>query len=241
MWPARSHFETLQSCAPDSDWLWSKTMKMRKVRLGSFLLAAIVSMDIAAAGERQTSRCAAWSQTGDRVVTVDSGTGISHNACPFDSPCRTQYLYKAGEIGPAGSITAVRFLLGLSYNETFCLNVTIKLGHTRKKELGYVLEENMEVGSATVLDKGFICIPEKNGEDSGWLDIQLKKPFAYNGRDNLVVEIDPREHCSKTLLIIHVTSKEQSRILARTPTMGRPDDQRAVVQFVFAEESGTHR
>ena len=102
----------------------------------------------------------------------------------------SQYLYLATELGTAGSITSLkcRTTSLLAYGDPAAqtgLNYTVTLSQTSSTVLDMSRTTNLV--SPTVVYSGTFDQPAMKAGD--WFGIDFTTPFAYNGSDNLVVEI----------------------------------------------------
>lgn len=92
----------------------------------------------------------------------------------------TQQIYTAGEIGVAGSITAISFKY--AHTEPFYMeDVQIYMKHVSKG--AFESDRDMvPVGSTDLVFDGTFGVDEQ-----GWVTVNLDTPFAYNGTDNLLI------------------------------------------------------
>ncbi len=117
-----------------------------------------------------------------------TGAWTGEDGFPFKLVAgKRQYLYLASELGSAGSITklACRLFPTTSTAATYP-NYEVVMGHTTATALGATYAANMTDG--TTVFSGSVAVPAglRRGD---WVEIPLSTPFAYNGRDHLVVQI----------------------------------------------------
>lgn len=130
-----------------------------------------------------TSTC--YSQT---TVTIGSGTSTSEKY-PFNGNYNygwSNVIYLASEINTSGDITKLSFYVGNSPSNFTMNNQRIMMKHTTAT--GFSNSNQPDTSTYTVVFSGSITY---NG--SGWKDITLTTPFAYNGTDNLDVYYENRD------------------------------------------------
>lgn len=115
--------------------------------------------------------------------------GTTGEAAYFDSSNngRAQYLLLASELGTSGNITS--FACRINNSNAVALNYTntmVILAHTANKSLSATFANNV-AGGVTVFS-GTYTMPG-NILEGDYFKIPFSTPFAYNGRDNLVVSI----------------------------------------------------
>lgn len=115
--------------------------------------------------------------------------GTSGEAAYFDSSNngRAQYLLLASELGASGNITS--FACRINNPNATALNYTntmVILAHTANKSLSSTFASNL-AGGVSVFS-GTYTMPG-NILEGDYFKIPFSTPFAYNGRDNLVVSI----------------------------------------------------
>jgi len=112
-----------------------------------------------------------------------------------------QFLYTAGAINASGKITgiSVQYRADVA-SQISCPNVTIKLGHTNLANLTTTFANNVQTGQGsqvTVLNNSTVTFPA--GTTGTYQTISFATPFEYNGRDNLVVDVERTSACSAYL------------------------------------------
>ncbi len=172
--------------------------------------------------------------------------GFSSYPFSATSDLKMQLLYTAAEINGSGNLTALRFRRDLDSSQTNCPNTTIRLGHTNLTALTATFDNNVERGQGslvTVLDNAAVTIPA--GSAGEWFEIPLTAPFAFNGVDNLVVEMEQFTACSATVRTdIYGAAGRNARATTTDTTPGAADHNQTtadtvdtfhnVMQFVFA-------
>ena len=103
----------------------------------------------------------------------------------FNTDGKRQYLYRAAELGTRGTITAIGCRAGRAGTAETGFNYTLALSHGATSTLGVSFAANM--ASPVTVFSGTLNLPAVAAGD--WIEIPLTTPFAYNGRDNLVLEI----------------------------------------------------
>ena len=119
----------------------------------------------------------------ENTVDVQIGDGTSTYRTTFvdnyDKYSYDQTLYKASELGRAGTIKSVSFRVGTpaaSHTPSW----TIYLGHTDVSTLTAWVPYSQLTQVATV---------NQPISQSGWYEIVFDEPFEYNGEDNLVLAV----------------------------------------------------
>ncbi|MBN1114216.1 MAG: hypothetical protein JXA66_02645 [Oligoflexia bacterium] len=138
------------------------------------------------------------------------------------STVKVQFLYYGAnasfnEINGAGNITAVSFKVAGDYVESSCPDVTIKMGHSSLAGLTNTFANNVDEGKGsyvTVLNGKSIQIPALH--DAEYFSVQLDKPFYYNGRDNLVVEVYRPQACTENISLYFDSTTVANRALYST-------------------------
>lgn len=123
------------------------------------------------------------------VITPGAMMGGLTDGFPFDSnvDSKRQFLYRAAELGSRGTISRFACRTGPSSGggaETG-FNYTIVLSHGTAPALSATFANNL-ASPVTVFSGTFDLAAVTAGD---WVEIPLTTPFAYNGRDNLVLEI----------------------------------------------------
>ncbi len=138
-----------------------------------------------------------------KEITFGGATSINNGLFAANDFRHYQLLYRASDIAGSGNINSIFFKYAAGVSRTSCPHVTIRLAHTSRENLA---TGNMDLniagrGSAvTVLDDATITVPAGNAGD--YFKIALSTPFAYNGVDNLIVDIIRTVACSQTLQIV---------------------------------------
>ncbi len=133
------------------------------------------------------------------------GGAIDANAPPFTSkaPLRTQHLVLRDDIDGSGPVTGIAFSPGSDVAIASTYEVTVKMGHTSLAQLGTRFDDNYvppdASNVATVAKDLTFTIPEGTPA-GGWFWVPLTGSFEYNGRDNLVVEIQTQAGTADTSL-----------------------------------------
>ena len=126
-----------------------------------------------------------FSQT---IVTIGSGTSTSEKY-PFNGNYNygwSNVIYLASEINTTGDVTKLAFYVGNSPSNFTMNNQRIFMKHT--SATGFSNSNQPDTSTYTVVFSGSITY---NG--SGWKEITLTTPFAYNGTDNLDVYYENRD------------------------------------------------
>lgn len=118
---------------------------------------------------------------GGDVVTGDFETYVE-GPFAFDRPVvRSQSIYLPAEVGPARKLRSLGLdMQGLPYVPI--QNFTVRVKHTTKAD--YESAPTWEGSGWTTVYTGTL-----NVTDIGWLTLPFSTPFAYNGTDNLMVDI----------------------------------------------------
>lgn len=120
------------------------------------------------------------------AITPAAMTGGARDGFPFfGNDGKRQYLYRAAELGTRGTITRIGCRVGLSGIAETGFIYTVALSHSTAPTLGTTFATNL-TNPVTVFN-GTFDLPAVSAGD--WVEIPLTTPFAYNGRDNLVLEI----------------------------------------------------
>jgi hypothetical protein len=130
--------------------------------------------------------------------TVEFG-GSSPAAAPFTgAPTRIQLLYMAGEISGSGPITGLGFQVEqLTTEQTYSYSVT--MGHTTLAKLDPMFAANVTAGPLTTMATGAFTVPAGISAGS-YIWIPLTGTFTYNGKDNLLVDIEVSNGTGDTVL-----------------------------------------
>jgi hypothetical protein len=123
------------------------------------------------------------------VDVITANSGAAGYPLPFDSVNnnKTQFLYRAEEMGTSGTITKVSRRLW-DWNSSACdyNNFVVVLGYATNTTVGPTFSTNI-TGAQTVYS-GTFSVPAglKKGD---WLDIPLSTPFALDSAKDLIVQI----------------------------------------------------
>jgi hypothetical protein len=122
--------------------------------------------------------------------TLDAITPAAMSAAldsfPFSAiDGKRQYLYRAAELGTRGTITKIGCRAGQDGIAETGFIYTVALSHGTVPTLGTTFATNLT--SPVTVFNGTLDLPAVSAGD--WIEIPLTTPFAYNGRDNLVLEI----------------------------------------------------
>lgn len=122
------------------------------------------------------------------AITPEAMAGGTVDGFPFrDTDSKRQFLYRAAELGSRGTISKIACRThpeaGGAAETGF--NYTLVLSHGTASTLGTNFAANL--ASPVTVFNGTFDLPAAVAGD--WIEIPLTTPFAYNGRDNLVLEI----------------------------------------------------
>lgn len=136
--------------------------------------------------------------------------GVTFSFIPENNT--TQLLYLAEEIQGSGYLGSIAFIREIDQiSDTLCNDVKVKLSHTDLTELAAEVDDNIHTGQGsqkTVFSAASLLIPV--GEAGSPLDITVEEPFYYNGKDNLLVEIQ-RGSCDFTPGLRHVETATNTK------------------------------
>jgi len=128
----------------------------------------------------------------------DSNSAYSSGVFDLRPYIKIQYKYDASVINGSGYIEEINLKYDSDLaSDVICPNVTLKMGHTTLTDLTDTFATNIEQGAGsfmTVLDDASITFSAGSRDD--FHTITLQEPFYYNGKDNLVVEIDKTSACN---------------------------------------------
>ncbi|MEK6700120.1 MAG: hypothetical protein AABZ10_13900 [Nitrospirota bacterium] len=112
-----------------------------------------------------------------------SGSGITF---PFyNTDGKLQVLYRASELGSKGAISKIACRSQANSAAESGFTYSVVMSHSTAPTLGVMFADNLP--SPVTVFSGALSVSAVLRGD--WLEIPLSSPFAYNGRDNLVVEI----------------------------------------------------
>lgn len=130
-------------------------------------------------------------------VDLIGSDGVTFSSIPENNT--TQLLYLAEEIQGSGYLSSIAFIREIDQiADTLCNDVEVKLSHTDLTELADGVDDNIHTGQGsqkTVLSTASLLIPV--GDAGSMVDLTVEDPFYYNGKDNLLVEIQ-RGSCDFT-------------------------------------------
>jgi len=113
-------------------------------------------------------------------VTIGTGTsGWSFPMYTYYHDSRTQVIYRASEIGSAGSITSLALYVTIIPGQVMN-NWTIRMKHTTLNTYS----------SCSLESTGWTIVYQANESQggTGWRTFTFSTPFLYNGTDNLMVD-----------------------------------------------------
>lgn len=120
-----------------------------------------------------------------------------------DSYVKQQFLYTAKDISASGVIHGISLKNYATVSSaTECQNLSVRMGVTTRTALVSTFSNNINngVGSlTTVLDSATINFPPKSSNENQ--HIRFDQPYFYNGKDNLVVEVERDVSCNGILLL----------------------------------------
>jgi hypothetical protein len=171
------------------------------------------------------------------VLTPNGMSGGVTDVMPFYGPAgKSQYLYLASELGTKGTISKIACRNTNSVDAVVSgMTLTVEMGHTLATALSATYASNFT--SPVVVFSGPISTPAVMQGD--WLNITLKTPFAYNGIDNLVVQMaGTGPGSSAPLCVIDDASAAQypsRRVFDTDPTatLGTVTDRLMDMRFMF--------
>ena len=127
---------------------------------------------------------AIFKMTEEAEITIGSGAN-TNNYIPtyaYYNYSLTQQIYTASEVGQAGTITKIAFMVSNSKSTTRTLDVYLK--HTSKSAF------TSQTGWETMSSSDKVYSGSVAFQSSGWTTITLNTPFEYDGTSNLVVCVD---------------------------------------------------
>jgi len=119
-------------------------------------------------------------------MDVNTPTGMSggfFTNLPTNS--KYQYLFLASELGSPAVLSKLACRLEGSLGVTAGFNYSVNLSHTTASALGVNFSANLQ--NPITVFSGALSLPAMSIGD--WAEIPFTTTFAYNGRDNLIVEI----------------------------------------------------
>lgn len=124
------------------------------------------------------------------TTTIDSSTNDEINVPlnTFYKYSYTQQIYEQEDVGTERALTALSFCYAGS---AICNrgNIDIYIGHTDRNQFNNS-RDFVPVDSLLHVYHGELCV------ESGWVKINLDRPFEYNGTQNLVIAIDDNSEVS---------------------------------------------
>lgn len=131
-------------------------------------------------GEVEDYNLVVSSEGGCDIVNIGSGNiDWAYPMHTYYHDSRTQIIYLADEIGPAGTIPAIALNITTTPGQTLG-NWTIRMKHTPLSS--YSSNNFQNTGWTTVYQT------DETITDTGWQTFNLSTPFVYNGSDNLLVD-----------------------------------------------------
>jgi hypothetical protein len=120
------------------------------------------------------------------VNTPTAMSGGAVDGFPFyATEGKRQFLYRAAELGTRGTISAIACRAAVDGSAETGFNYTLALSHSTAPTLGSNFATNL--ASPVTVFSGSFDLPAVVAGD--WIEIPFTTPFAYNGKDNLVVQV----------------------------------------------------
>lgn len=173
---------------------------VRKMLTAAVSTAAIVAMTACGGGGGGSSTLA----TGGFIKTYAPDSSVADWTSPFNTnPRHYLIMYTAEELQGSGNIDSISFRLSQDLAAAVtCPGTTIKIGHTTSTDLASsaTFSDHSENGAGslmTVLDNRTVLL--STGLTGESVTIPLDSAFAYNGVDNLVVDIFRNDACDGTV------------------------------------------
>ena len=142
---------------------------------------------------------------------VEIGTGTLTTAVPYIPSYKyatSQMIYTADEIAKTGSISAISFYVSTAASLA-TTELKVYMGHksstTFSSSTDYVAADDL-----TLVYSGNPTL----GTSTGWEKISLDTPFAYNGKDNLVIAVC-RKSSSYSTSLKYLYTMASSTVLSR--------------------------
>jgi len=98
---------------------------------------------------------------------------------------RQQYLFLASELGSSATLSKLACRAKNNVSAAAGFNYSVNLSHTTASVLGSNFSANLQ--NPVTVFSGALSLPAMSVGD--WAEIPFTTPFAYNGHDNLIVEI----------------------------------------------------
>lgn len=151
---------------------------------------------------------------GEALVVAGVPSLDTVGSCPLCDPTsRTQHLLLASEIDGSGPVTGLAFETASTVGAGSTFQVTIRMGHTTRTELGTSFEANYATSTVTpVAERVTFTVPAGTPANR-FFWIPLTGAFAFNGRDNLVVEV--QTHATSGPLAMQAVLRPGARLLGR--------------------------
>ena len=176
-------------------------MKSKKITL---LLTFLSALTLSACGGGGGGGGGIATTQFTKSVTLPNGGSSYYHFQNQES--RYQYLYLAADVKGSGNINAISFKRSVAGTASTCSGVTMRMGHTSLATLTMTFANNVNEGKGshtTVINNSTVNIPA--GAIDDYYTVNLTTPFAYNGVDNLVVEIVSTSGCG-----VNVVSRAHS-------------------------------
>ena len=128
-----------------------------------------------------------WVAGAQETVTIGTGTSTTYYV-PFNSLYGysfSEWIYPDTAINMAGEITTIRFHLGSSITTAQTNNYTIWMKNVSRSSFSSSTDYE-DVSASDVVFNGTWTIPDSY---TGWVEIQLDAPFAYDGSSNLMIAV----------------------------------------------------
>jgi hypothetical protein len=168
--------------------------------------------------------------------------GTATNVFPWGSTSarRYQQWYSKNHLPGGGMISEIGFRNMYTNFDATYNNLKIYMSHKSSTGLSTTFASNYGTERTLVLDDSAYNYARAIGGDTGFAMIELEKPFPYNGKDNIVVEIVYDSYSGRTsgMNNVHVAGAH-ARIWANSPTAtsGSTDgiqDYGMITKFVFS-------
>ena len=110
---------------------------------------------------------------------------------PNPNGSRYQMLYRASDVQGAGNIDSISFKLAGITAGTTCPNVEVRMAHTSVTSLtDTTFANNVEQGKGSVdIVRAAATLTIPAGAVDDYITVPLDHSFAYNGTDNLIVDV----------------------------------------------------
>ncbi len=168
------------------------------------------------------------------VLTPNGMIGGASDDHPFGTEGgRRQYLYLASELGSRGTLAGIACRLRDDLVAAPYPNYEVQLGHTSATSLTEIFPGNLPNPTTVFLGPFEVQGDLREGD---WIEIPFSTSFAYNGRDNLIVEIAGPPGTAQNLCVLDTLSPARyaaRRLAGLSPLTGAPSDSLLDLRFVF--------